>query len=344
MEIGSEFSSIEYSQGEGIYLPDNVLDECLTFSGRTAIETVIMNEKKIKRIIVPSYCCEAMLVPFIKEHIELVFFNVFFDSGLKIELNITDDIDAILWCNYFGFECDMPDLSEFVQRGGIIIEDITHSLYSSKQYNKQSHYLIASIRKWGPLLSGGYCASRKNKLFYKPNNKPSSDYLFMKDKAMKLKSEFLKGYKVNKSDFLELFANCNKWLVENYSSLTIDDYSKNILTSIDAKKEYTIRKTNAKFLYTRLIEIDDIQFMFPEKNMDCPLFVPIVIKNGKRDLIRKKLLDNRIYCPIHWPKPNVNCESNIYDLELSLVCDQRYNDTDMSRMISVINKAVRKDY
>lgn len=344
MEIGSEFSSFEYSEGDGIDYPDNVLDECLTFSGRTAIETVILNEKKIKRVIVPSYCCEAMLIPFIKANIELVFFNVNFDNGLKIELNITDDIDAILWCNYFGFEYQMPDLSDFIQRGGIIIEDITHSFYSSKQYNKQSHYLIASIRKWGPLLSGGYCASKKKKLIYKPIFQPSSDYLILKDNAMKNKAEFLKGNRANKSEFLDSFAKCNHWLAENYSGLAIDDFSKNILTIINKKQECTIRKTNARFLYSKLYEIEEIEVMFPEKDMDCPLFFPIIIKNGKRNLVREKLIDNSIYCPIHWPKPTVNCESNIYDIELSLVCDQRYNIADMNRMISVINNTVRKDY
>ena len=78
--------------------------------------------------------------------------------------------------------------------------------------------------------------------------------------------------------------------------------------------------------------------MFDIENMDCPLFVPVIIKNGKRDVIRKKLVDNEIYCPVHWPHPDANCESNLYEMELSLVCDQRYGREDMQRIVDVLNK------
>ena len=76
--------------------------------------------------------------------------------------------------------------------------------------------------------------------------------------------------------------------------------------------------------------------LFDMNDIDCPLFVPIIIKNGKRDYYRKKLIENKIYCPIHWPQPNEKCESNLYELELSLICDQRYTENDMKKIISIL--------
>ena len=70
--------------------------------------------------------------------------------------------------------------------------------------------------------------------------------------------------------------------------------------------------------------------------MDCPLFVPIVVSKN-RNKVRQKLIEHKIYCPVHWPHPNVACESNLYDLELSLVCDQRYTERDMERIIAVLS-------
>ena len=32
----------------------------------------------------------------------------------------------------------------------------------------------------------------------------------------------------------------------------------------------------------------------------CPLFVPLFLESKKRDGLRKFLIENRIYCPIHW--------------------------------------------
>ena len=44
-----------------------------------------------------------------------------------------------------------------------------------------------------------------------------------------------------------------------------------------------------------------------------------------------------IYCPIHWPKPQMGGSSALFDTELSLVCDQRYTEKDMQRMIGILS-------
>ena len=37
-------------------------------------------------------------------------------------------------------------------------------------------------------------------------------------------------------------------------------------------------------------------------------------------------------------KPNSDCESNLYDIEISLVCDQRYSEADMMRIVKTIKE------
>ena len=72
---------------------------------------------------------------------------------------------------------------------------------------------------------------------------------------------------------------------------------------------------------------------------DTPIFLPIFMETKERDGLRKHLIEMGIYCPVHWPKPE-GCESNIYDLELSLICDQRYGIEDMKRIVSVIKEVI----
>lgn len=71
-EIGSEFSYDEHNHGEKIILPKLIEDYTYTFSGRTAIETVLKNEIGIKKALLPSYCCDSMIVPFRKHGIKVV--------------------------------------------------------------------------------------------------------------------------------------------------------------------------------------------------------------------------------------------------------------------------------
>lgn len=337
-EIGSEFPYCDSMNGRGLKKFD-VVDEAYVFSGRTAIETVIKNISHMKKVLLPSYCCESMIEPFRKADIDIDFYKVNFEEKLVVQLEGYEEVDAILWCNYFGFHVDRPDFSEFIAKGGIVIEDITHSFLSDLSFGKQSQYLVASIRKWGPVLSGGYCASTKEILENKPNRNPSQDFLLLKKEGMLLKKEFVKGnQEIDKKDFLDKFSISNKWLAENYFELTMDEESKNIFSCHDWESNQQIRRKNAKVLYEGLKNHKTIEFLFNEEEMDCPLFVPIIIKNNRRDEVRKKLIENKIYCPIHWPKPNDRCESNLYDLEISLICDYRYNAFDMQRIISVLSE------
>lgn len=329
-EIGSEFNEMNIESGTGIQYPQEGI---LVFSGRTAIEMVIKDIPKIKHALLPSYCCDSMIEPFRDAGIKVSFYPVNFDNGLKISLNPTDDIDVVFLCNYFGYELRVPDLTRFIQNGGVIIEDITHSFFSEQSYHDISNYIVASIRKWEPVYCGGYCAKVDGFIEFKPFTYPPDEFLNIKKRAMKIKSKYLFDNDINKkNEFLPLFTESNCWLKKNYSGLMIDDYSKEYLNHVDIKRHILIRKENAKVLYNGLA--GKVNFMFPETDLKCPLFVPVILKN--RDQVRKKLIENRIYCPIHWPKPQ-DCSSNIYDLELSLICDQRYNVDDMQRIVATIN-------
>lgn len=337
-EIGSEFHSMPCGNDTGVHFPKQIKEYTLTFSGRTSIETVLRNEPQIKKALLPSYCCDSMIEPFRRAGIEMHFFPVWFDDGLKIDIKIRDDIDCVLWCNYFGFKQYMPDFRMFIDRGGVLIEDITHSFYSEVQYNKQSNYLVASLRKWEPVNCGGYCAAVSEKLIYKPENEPPISFVTEKRQAMEKKTLYLQGNNdIEKSGFLADFERSNSWIKENYSGLLIDKESEQYLRFADQRFEKKQRKSNAKYLYQRIKTNKNIDFLFDESKIDCPLFVPIVIHNGLRDVIRKELIIRDIYCPIHWPHPRAYCESNLYDMELSLICDQRYAEKDMEVIVSTLN-------
>lgn len=336
-EIGSEFSCNEINQEFSLKLPKGFNDTLLTFCGRTSISIIIQKIPNIRKAMLPSYCCDSMIEPFRRMNIEVFFYNVNYDNGLNIDLELPGDIDVLLWCNYFGYKTIMPELSDFITNGGIIIEDITHSLFSAQQYNTQSQFLIASLRKWGPIVSGGFCASKDYNFNDLVLNLPDESFINMKTKAMFLKEQYLHdGDEKKKEEYLALFYECNQWLSNNYLNLRIDIESQKKINGKKFEQIVSIRRRNAKILHDGLKNHPDISFLFELTQMDCPIFVPIIVKNNKRDIFHKKLIENKIYCPIHWPKPNTICNSNLYDNELSLICDQRYSDLDMYRIIDVL--------
>lgn len=338
-EIGSEYHYEPLiHKMEQVHSMFEVADDTYTFSGRTALETVLLNLFRIRKALLPSYCCDSMVAPFRAANIEVEYYDVYWDTGFNIKCEIKNDIDLILWCNYFGFRQEMPDFNYFIARGGIVIEDVTHSYLSNSPLHSQSQYIIASIRKWFPLLCGGYCASRIGKLQHKPNIEVPIEYVEMKMLAMKQKAAYLNdGDKALKEQYLQNFSWSNHWLTEHYSELKIDPESREYLDAIDVVNVRNKRIENASIIYKYLYEQKRFLPIFHKSDMDCPLFVPIICETKtERDEIRQKLIAEKIYCPVHWPKPNCKCQSNLYDLELSLICDQRYDIDDIKRMMEII--------
>lgn len=318
-EIGSEFHRVAPDSGHGLIFPRQ---GSMVFSGRTAIEAVLQHLPDAHTALLPSYCCDSMIVPFKAAGINVKFYMVEWDNKLKIE--VEESADIILWCNYFGFKNRMPEFD------GVIIEDITHSFLSESSCHSRSDYLVASLRKWEPVNCGGYCSVKVN------GKEPSEEFIEEKAKAMELKSQYLEEPQIKKKErFLQMFGNSNRWLAEHYTGLRIDSYSRKYLESVNIEEQRKIRRQNATVLYEGLK--GKVQFMFPIEDMDCPLFVPILLPN--RDKVRTHLTKNGIYCPIHWPEPE-GCESNIYSQELSLICDQRYGIYDMERIVSVLQEVI----
>ena len=72
------------------------------------------------------------------------------------------------------------------------------------------------------------------------------------------------------------------------------------------------------------------------------MFVPIFVPKNRRNELKQYLINNEIYCPIHWPVSKFHQLDDktqyIYENELSLVCDQRYIEEDMYRMVKTIKQ------
>lgn len=164
MEIGSEYWKCEEKlNSNNTKFWDFGKDNKFTLSGRTSIYYVLENiisENKIKKAYLPSYSCDSMAQPFLDLGIEVVYYDVYYNKGLKYNINFDEDIDIFLAMNYFGYSSTNMDIyiKKFKEKGKIIIEDITHSILSSKIYSEFSDYLVGSLRKWFPIASRRNCS------------------------------------------------------------------------------------------------------------------------------------------------------------------------------------------
>ena len=341
MEIGSE-----YWEFEGKLNSDNKefwnigKDLKFTLSGRTSIYYVLKNillKKNVQKVYMPSYSCSSMVQAFIDLGLEVEFYDVYYNEGLRYNIDFEYDCDIFFAMNYFGYsETNMDKyIKIFKEKGKIVIEDITHSILSQNSYSENSDYLVGSLRKWFPISSGGIAVAMNSKFEFELENKQNEKLINIKTKAMKNKKIYIENKEGKKEQFLNQYTESNKILENDYKDYSIDSNSLKIIMGINLEKIRNQRKENVKTIYEKLKNILEIRFLVDNYDEeDCLLFVPILMESEIRNDLRNYLIAKNIYLPIHWPQEEkIN---NIFDKELSLVCDQRYKKEQIEEYMDLI--------
>ena len=332
-EIGSEFWNIPTAEKS----TETFSNVTWFVSGRAALRAVLRQasfEHPLvkKKIAIPSYLCESIIQPLIKENFKYSFYSVKVKNGsLFLDFKEVDDCGYILVLNYFGYYLVEPS----IPCDKVIIRDLTHSIFSKP--NEDADYYFGSLRKWAGFLTGGFAYKKEGEVL-EPNQN-CNEYLGLRLNAMKKKKAYIEEGIGNK-DYLNLYSDAEKLLDEcNIEIGSLNDIRSAKSLDIDYIKRN--RRKNAKILIDGL---KDYCLFKRVADNDCPLCVPILVDN--RDKLRKHLTNHDIYCPIHWPKPkevNVEYSDMLYLKELSLVCDQRYSDDDMKRIVNVVKSFMESD-
>lgn len=331
-EIGSEFWDVPIAKQVCKLFPETTQ---WFLSGRSALQGIIKGIKRKKRIhsvAMPSWCCDSMIIPFLREGIEVHFYPVYWNKNLIQE--ITMDSDVLFLMDYFGYSLIAPDISGY---SGIIIRDVTHSIFSAT-YNDADYY-FGSLRKWCGVWTGGYAWSKDGHVLTM-GEADDHGYTMLREKAMRLKNDYMNGFidnngfEITDKEYLMVYREAEERL-ETTGIVPAADRDIRLAERLDVEMIKSRRRNNAKILRSAFPDL----LLFPEMNdTDCPMFVPILLEN--RDEVRKHLTKNEIYCPVHWPRPE-GCVSNLYDHELSLICDQRYGIEDMKRIVFVLSEVLK---
>lgn len=350
MEIGSEFwidkNKLILDNDEMPSWLNRFGNVVLTTSGRGAFSLFLDHVKpRVKSVLLPSYICDSVILPFEQAAYELTYYDV--DKYLKpidIDMIKNSNVGIFLHMGYFGFSTNeiLSDLISSLKSESVItIEDVTHTLFSQRNNLIESDFIIGSIRKWFGIPSGGFLASEETMNFELID--ANVDFINIRRSSLNQKFEYMRsGNESIKSTYLSGFNRAEQILDEDIRPYKIDRESEVLIKNLDNRKLQSDRRRNYGFLLKYLRDVDGIEVIFNDVENDVtPMFFPIYVKNN-RDELRRKLIEKKIYCPVHWPIPNeVNGHLNIttkfiYDSILSIPCDQRYQIGDMRRITNEI--------
>lgn len=324
-EIGSEFWDIPVKDRNNSLFP-----ECTQWylSGRSALKAIIDQLEDAKSVALPAWCCDSMIQPFLDAGKDVCFYPVYWQNGLIQEINAKCDVLLIM--DYFGYSSSWPALKNYT---GIVIRDVTHSIFSNTY--SDADYFFGSLRKWCGVWSGGYAWARDGLKLGKAKDE-SREYIYLRQMAMAQKAEYIIGDREDKG-YLKFFDEAEA-LLDRMGIGKASERDIDLSRHLDVEGIRKKRISNANVLRNAFPSWLMFREMSPN---DIPMFVPVLVPDGRRNELRRYLIEKEIYCPVHWPLSALHSVSDrtrvIYDNELSLVCDQRYTEDDMSRMVEQIN-------
>lgn len=274
-------------------------DRVLTFTygGFYSIKSILddIQVSENEHILLPSYLCSTILLAFKEKGIKYSFYKITRDLRIDVEdlqRKVKSNTKALFFINYFGFDISSNEkeiLRSFQDKGLTMIQDLVQGFYAGPEM-LIGDYAFNSFRKFFP--AEGSCIISNKKLEIK-NNTFNSQYFINKLLGRYYRyKHYNNGLPVSK--FLEKFSKASLFYhKENNSGFTY--YDEFILNKFDFKKTSETRRRNFLLL---LEEFRDVALIKELVNNVIPLAFPIVIEN--RDSVMMKIMEQNIFCPIHW--------------------------------------------
>lgn len=290
-------------------------------NGRNAL-LYLVKAKKIRKIYLPFYLCDSISNMCKKNNIEYELYNI--DSKFMPLLSKDINFDEYIYIvNYFGQlkDCVIMDLKQKYKN---IIVDNTQSFFQQPLKNIDTIY---SCRKFFGVPDGSYLYTTKI-------IEENIDIDVSKDRMVHILGRYECDASTYYNDFKNNDINFKEEKLKYMSKLT-----HNILGAIDYDKVIQKRNENFNFLHENLKFRNMLEIDIP----NAPFTYPFYVDNGVD--IRKKLAEKKIYIPTLWPNVIRDMTSECLEYKyatniLPIPCDQRYNISDLSRLVEELDKCL----
>ena len=277
---------------------------------REAIYLIANNEMvNGKKVMLPKYTCDTVVAPFQQLGYDYQFYPVCKDL-------------------YFGMDLTKQELDmlEEMHEGGCeIILDLTQCLFSTMRLPFIKYY-VGSIRKWFAIPDGAFLETNEEMQIPSIEN---DEIVALQTKAMQLRGNyFLSGDTKEKDESIRLSHEVESLMTRPITPHAMASVSKELLALEDADAQQKIRMENYKRLYEGLKDAKNIELVADISRLTtAPLFFPFRVANISE--MQKKLAQKSIYARLIWEKE---------DRILTITVDQRYDLSDMDRVIAAIKE------
>ena len=354
-EIGSIFPLHELGMNESanlpniLNLPDNLGKVHYYSLCREALFDIARHCSQDKgTVLLPAYTCDTVYLPFKQLGWNCEYYSI--NNNLSINLeSFYDSVnrispDVVVVHPFFGMDlCDdeMQALSYLKLKQIKLIVDVTQCIFSGMYYDL-ADFCVGSLRKWFAIPDGAFLFCRDNRIELSNIESENTSFVTMQTVAMYLRDEFFREGNENvKALSVKLNKCAESYACEIVVPHTMSSFSMQVLSQQNVAEIAKRRLGNYRYLFEN---IHSSLVRFVCEDMSCvtsaPLYFSIYLDNPKS--LQRFLASEHIYAPVIWPVGDEevlidDAVKNIYGSILSIPIDQRYDLTDMEKIVSLIN-------
>jgi hypothetical protein len=283
------------------------------FSLLAIIDAIKPNFNSDSIVLLPSYMCPSILLPFKSKGIEYRFYKV--DDELYIDIEylksiIDEKVKAVLFIDYFGasqLDRIQPVIDILRLKNIAVIQDVVQCLEINKKF-LFGDYIFNSFRKFFPFEGSILLSKEKMNInFSEENNK----YVKFKRIGQFLRYAHIK-YRLFSSKYFLRYLNKAEHNYHTDSVYRMPKFNLKQLNKFDIDKMSSNQKHYFNLLYENLG--NNVPKLL-QKNDYVPL--GFVIKLNNRDNVRKGLFIQNIFPPIHWIL-SAEFENKIFEKSIQL--------------------------
>jgi len=281
------------------------------FNARSAIR-YLFDCLNPKEIWLPSFLCKTI----IQGNHKFNFYDCDLFEDISYFFNIANkENNLFYYIDYFGFSKKI----NFENKKCIVVQDCCQSIFLKK--NNLSDYAVYSYPKILSVFDGGSIFGLNHEIKYNHVDASYNEHFNNNFKSLILRRQ-------NQKSWRNFYLKSKNKLVGNYD-MSIE--SKQLITNSNLREIRMRQIENYEFI------CNFVKPLFKLSKSDTPIGFPIFSK--KRDYILNTLIENKIYCPIHWliesdSKKARETEEKI----LTIPCSWCYSLEDMKRIVDVLIK------
>lgn len=248
--------------------------------------------------------------------------------------------DVVLAVNYFGIRDGLAWHDWRRHNECILLEDHTQDPFSAWSRDSNAEYALVSARKTLPVPDGAVLWSPRGLSIPQEPTESNWSGSALKCAAMLRKAQYLRVHGgVDQKKYFRNLQMQGENLMRISPVSSVSPYSYALLFNGAPVLWRHQRELNVRCLLGRLSDLGSPELLFRSwPHGSVPFAVALIFSSqAERDDCQAHLIQNRIYCPVHWPCNTDQPHALELSLRiLSLPVDHRYTQDDMDRLADVL--------